>query len=830
LKPVDLTVTGIEVTQAVQVSHCGGCLGTLPSRDQRNPKSSSGQATYQGPTMAQGKITVVRVYAHVDSGTLTGATAQLDVLDDKGNRITTLSPDSAPAALTPSNCAGVCVNGSERANPGASFNFVIPWQETYRDFISFRATVSPPTVPGKGGQCFGCRANMFTLYFVPFQPVATVQIHPIPLTVGGVQTGVPASQVFAGAQTVLPVSLNVWRYDNVRPVDGLNNSSAALAVLDRGGDDNLPLGDYPVGVFVNGAGGFGGDTIGQFAAGGLTDSASIVPDSGRPLTAVAHEIGHGLGLFHADTGGACSTNPNVGCPGPHPDGTPDCGGNSAGGSPPSRQRGESWPPDDEGRLQSIGLDIRSWQPGVAGSLPSTFVEGFDHQGNPTNANSVNGGPRYYDLMSYCPAGGVYVPAPGNEPIDWISARNWSRLIDYPFYYTGYPDLPVQAGPAAYRRPRAVSGTPVRVMATVAPGGATTIQEVTADARINLAPTPGSPYRIELRDAAGHILTSVVPTTATIHVDGVGRPQDLLLAATLPFSAATASVVVTSSGQDVAHRTRSAHAPTGRFLSPRPGARVGRSRITSVRWSARDADGDRLTSTLQYSPDGGRRWTVLADGLTGHSARIPSRFLSASRNARLRVRISDGFDATIVESGRLRAVGAPPVAQIIGAPRRGRVIATATVPLRASAYDDSGRPLTGRHLRWYLGKRLIGHGDRLTVRNLNGGRTVIRLVATDAHRRSGQATVTLRVRAVAARYLLFKAPLLVSARARTVRITVASSASATFRIAGSGHAVGPRPRTFSVRIRRGRSPLVFRCSLRSPGGVVRGTYVALRRRR
>ena len=822
LKPVDLTVTGIEVTQAVQAAHCGGCLGTLPSRNQSNPNTSAGQATYQGPSMAQGKITVVRVYAHVDSGAVSGATAQLDVLDDKGNRITTLSPDSSPAQLTPSNCAGICVNSSERAKPGSSFNFLIPWQQTYRNFISFRATVSPPTGPGQGGQCFGCRSNVFTLNFVPFQPVTTVDIHPIPLTVGGVQTNVSAGQVFAGAQAVFPVSLDVWNYDNVRPVDGLNNYDAALAVLDRGADDNLPFGAYPVGVFVTGAGGFGGNTIAQFAAGGVTISSSIVPDTGRPLTAVAHELGHGLGLFHADTGGACSTNSSVGCPGPHPDGTPDCGGNSAGGNPPSRQLGESWPPDDEGRLQSIGLDIRGWRPGVAGSLPSTFVEGFDHQGNPINANGINGGPRYYDLMSYCPAGGVYVPSPGNEPLDWISERNWSRLIDYP----GFERTP-PAG-AAYRRPRAVTGTPVRVMATVAPGGATTIQEVTAGARINLAPTPASPYRIELRDAAGHILTSVVPTTATIHVDGVGRPQDLLVAATLPLAASTASVVITSSGQEVAHRTRSAHAPVGRFLSPRPGARLARARTTNVRWSARDADGDRLTSTVQYSPDGGRHWTVLADGVTGQSARIPSHFLSASGNARLRVRISDGFDTTIVESGRLRAVGARPVAQIIGAPRRGRVAASATVPLRANAHDDTGRPLTGHHLKWYLGKRMIGRGDRLTLQNLRAGKAVIRLVATDAHRRSGQATATLRVRAVAARYLLFKAPLLVSSRAQTVRITVASSAPATFMIAGKRHAVGPRPRSFSVHIRRARSPLLLRCSLRSPGGVIDGTYVAVRR--
>lgn len=231
--PVNIRVTGIEVTQAVQVDHCGGCYGTLPSRNQLN-RDQPGQATCQGVTMAQGKITVVRVYAHDDSGTLSGAIAQLDVLDDKGNRISTLSPQSSPAQLTTSSCPGICVNRPERANPGSSFNFVIPWILTNRDFLSFRATVNPPTGPSTGGLCLGCHGNVFTLYYVLFQPVSTVQIHPIPLTLGGVQTTVPASQVFAGAQTVFPVSLNIRDYDPVRPIDGLTNYNAALAVLDRG--------------------------------------------------------------------------------------------------------------------------------------------------------------------------------------------------------------------------------------------------------------------------------------------------------------------------------------------------------------------------------------------------------------------------------------------------------------------------------------------------------------------------------------------------------------------------------------------------------------------
>ena len=55
---------------------------------------------------------------------------------------------------------------------------------------------------------------------------------------------------------------------------------------------------------------------------------------GRPLTAAAHELGHALGLPHADSYFAPGT----------------CGGNSNG------QVGEQWLPDGRGRLQGVAFD------------------------------------------------------------------------------------------------------------------------------------------------------------------------------------------------------------------------------------------------------------------------------------------------------------------------------------------------------------------------------------------------------------------------------------------------------------------------------------------
>ena len=92
-----------------------------------------------------------------------------------------------------------------------------------------------------------------------------------------------------------------------------------------------------------------------------------------------------------------------------------------------------------------------------------------------------------------------------------------------------------------------------------------------------------------------------------------------------------------------------------------------------------------------------------------------------------------------------------------------------------------------------------------------------------------ATVPLHVTAIAPRYILFEAPLLISAPPRALKITLAASGPATFTIAGERYAVGSRPRTTTVRIRRGHSLLRLACSLRSPGAVIKSTYVALRGR-
>ena len=774
---VNIRVSGIEVTQGIQSLR-------LSSRDEPLP-DAAGHARYQGVTLAAGKLTVVRVFANFTRPAtrplLRAATAQLEVLDAGGARIALLSPASTPAAIFRPVC-GLCVSETERANPDASFNFVVPWQETEHSRLSFRATVMPAAGLSAPRQCAACKANTFTLSGVPFVATATVPIHPIPLTIAGVMTSHTESEVFGDAQTVLPVQLRIFPYEAPIAVDGMDFTQALAAVARRkiNPSDYSPgdPAEYPIGVFINGVRGLLGATLPGRVLYGNAPPISIVRASSRPLTSVMHEIGHGLGLVHADTA-------------PHPDGSPDCGGNAGG------QIGEAWPPDNKGRIQGFGFDRRAWDIGRAGTRPRTVVEAP--------------GTEYYDFMSYCGNNA----AAGFEASHWLSVRNWNRLLAF--------HAPAQALPATARRLTAADGA-LHVIALVGAAGQVSIFDVTPGGTAAPKPNAASPYRIEGRDAAGATLASVEATTTLIHVDGTsGVRPGLLLEATVPSTAAVTSVVVTASGEEVARRDRSPHAPTAAILSPR--ARVGTASTTLVRWTAGDRDGDRLATTVDYSPDG-QHWKVVADHVAGTSVRVPSSALSASRRGRLRVRVSDGFQVTTAMSSPLESAGARPVVQISSGPR-GRIRADAPVLLEGTAFDDTGRPLTGGRLRWYAGRRLVGRGGHLSLPRMPAGVAAVRLTATDGRGRSSQALMAIKVSAVRPAFRVASAPKRISPRARTLRLVVASNEPAVLTIAGRRHAVDRTRRTIRITVRPGRSTLRLAYALHSRGGTTSGSYVVTR---
>jgi hypothetical protein len=248
----------------------------------------------------------------------------------------------------------------------------------------------------------------------------------------------------------------------------------------------------------------------------------------------------------------------------------------------------------------------------------------------------------------------------------------------------------------------------------------------------------------------------------------------------------------------------------------------------LRWRASDADRDALTMSADYSADGGRHWKTIFLGRDRGHVKLPTRLLTGSRNARLRVRANDGFVETARTSRRFTSDGARPVVTIATPARGMRLRADATLVAAGSAYDDGGRALRGRRLTWRLGRRVVGHGADLGAIDLPPGRRQLRLTARDRRGRTGSASVPVRIVGVAPRFVVLRAPRSVRRGAHAVRLRVATNVAATLRIGRSRLHVTRRARTIRVPVRAGARALRLRGVLRA-GGRRRSAVVVVMRR-
>ena len=778
----DVSLVGIEVTQGVQERDCRSsrCEAGIMTPDYveralgRNPA-----ARYEGVVLSEARQTVVRVYvqARGDRAFASGVTVRLEGWDSNGRSLVSgggggiLLPRYLPAVAPP------CCNRltfADRGNLQYAYTFPLPPEWSRHRTIGVRAVVSPRVgvTDSRPGD------NWLEVTDIPFQRPTTIRLRPVAMSIGGTWPGASDS-AFVGARATFPTAFEIPPYQGVvdatavaRAAGRERQASMALTLLDDWADDmNYRSGVYPFGLFQPGLGLNTGATMPGTAL--YRDrTVSFARWGVRALTSSAHELGHGLGLPHAGL---------------------KCGSNDGG------QIGSAWPPDDEGRTQGFGLDTRG---GMYRIWPDTDAQ-------PS-----------WDLMSYCPVGGAT-----NDDLHWLSPRNWNHLIDYfaPRFAlparAGGPTTRASATAAAAARQGATRA--LAVTASVDASGAVSILSVR---RITAVPTPSlsaSPWRIVVRNAAGRALSDAGVAPIAVH-----DSDAQIFKAKAPATGA-ASVQVVKDGAVVAERRRSAHAPRARILSPRRGARV-RGRATTVRWRASDSDRDQLTVSLDYSGDGGRRWRTIFIGPDRGRAVLPTRLLTGSRNARLRLRANDGFSETATISGRFVSAGAPPTVSIVTPSKASAIRADATLVAAGSAYDDGNRRLTGRRLTWRLGRRVIGRGAEISATDLPAGRHRLRLSARDRRGRIGTSSVSLRVLLVTPQFIELSAPPAITRTARRVRVRVLTNVTATLRIGGQRFRVSRRPRTISVRVTPGRRPLQLRATLAAAGRRNAATLVVARR--
>jgi streptogramin lyase len=899
-------VNAIEVTQGIQTTE-------LPTRT-----TAAGYAvSYAGVPilsngigsapvtvkLAQDHATVVRVYVNT-------------ALPRRGQPIPTMrlsayrdgqllapgpiGPDSPTAPQVPIGALGYVSPTTQLDRMTGAYTFTLPWGWA-EGGVSFVADTNPdPGVFPSGCLDTDCLDRGIELSNVDFHPVSFAEIDPIAITVNGqgpkgFQTlrGPTLDPSWSAVGEVVPFPIYVGPYAAVingdtaaTTCDGVTQGklttaqfkqavyaaqdTALLALVSTWASNHHQTSSsiIPYGLLSPTATSCAGSL--NYFSGGISNGAPLyssnqpqsVATDDRPLTGMAHEFHHDIGLQHA--GVQC----NSGSAGTAQADNGSTTSNSAtltlastsGLSPGQPITGPGIPPGDEtltlaagsvtmtlpatstatGSYQfavgGIGQVGSVWPPTFAAStgvpadglLDGVGLVGLD---DPANSPYTIRGPairgvkghEFYDVMSYC----------ASEADAWISVRNWN-------YDVGFhaPAPAVLGGDVARTFARAAVASsapgaaeqpfvtrPPASMASARTLAVTSFYDINSGRAVNTsvtpdasAPTAGSPnatYTLAGRDAAGHQVTTAGTVTQLIHADaapGVAASSIIMIQGKLP-AADVRQVDVLQSGMPIVRDRASAHAPTAGFQRLRAGSRIGGPHGAVFHWRSHDADGGPLSVTLDYSANGGRSWSEIYGGADTGRAVLPGDLLTASRDARVRLYVSDGFNETIVTSPRFVSPGVPPQPVITAPSAKLRQSVNAAINLSGSAYDGARR-LTGHALVWHAGRQLLGSGAQLTTTALTAGRHRVILTARAHGGRSGTATVTITVLPATPVLAVLRAPKRISAHAKSVTLQIATLAADTVTIGRLRRDVGRRARAIRITVKPGTKPLSLTLVLRS----------------
>ena len=864
----DVRVQSIEITQGIQNDQQGqpsfGGPGDPQSQNYgaNEPPVDAGaiaeEVSDSSPTagggpgafaiLAEQKPTLARVFVALPTpppnGVLPGVNVELHGYSH-GHELpgSPLMPVGGPASISRRDDFLDWV--SAQHSPDGAFDFMLPadWTTAGDGHLTLKATVIPPggfgsnvpasAVPGGLIQCRGCQSahGTFTLNEIRFAHFGPFTIRPFALAYGpGTGPRDPAT-VFNRFSELVPLAPNdlvVTPYVGTVDMSGTEAAiafdTASLAAkglqLSAAGQYALVTQKYMDAMSeiehanqVSGA-----STIGTMVAGVLADDKKFagaavrhlpyqlpyaIVTANRPLTSVAHELTHEIGRVHASP---CTPGADV-------------------------QRHENWPPDQRGDIHGIGMD-----------LYSADANGRHPIIGPGVANTPS---EIFDYMGYCAQNGP--DAAGNpDPNSWISLWGWNEeAICLALYSSGNPRKPIcSAGPldsagnaqaydedsgepqSARDQSSTASATPEHALVVTASQLPSGVQ--ISDLQPTDASLPGrgfaSGYTAVALNAAGGVVGQA-PLLANI-VHGDPRAGEKLGASAMLLSGVVEAqgavrMRILDQGTTVSERVASANAPIVKLRAPH-GKRVKGNRII-VKWRAIDNDaGATLRTRVDYSADNGVHWTPVSLGPDRGRTVIERRSLVASRRARIRLVVDDGFNYTTAISKPFRVDPLPPLVRIFSLGKRPRLMSNATLTLTGEAIDGSLRSLRARSLRWYLGRRRLGSGDTLAVTSLPPGTKRITLVARDAHGLTGHASIVVQIKGLPPQFTRLRGPSSLSRKAHTLTLTVTASDPATLVVEGVGvHttsiAVGRKARKVKIKVRSGPTSLALRLTLHARTG-------------
>lgn len=250
------------------------------------------------------------------------------------------------------------------------------------------------------------------------------------------------------------------------------------------------------------------------------------------------------------------------------------------------------------------------------------------------------------------------------------------------------------------------------------------------------------FEVALLDSSGSVIASRPIIDTTVNHE---PPAYLSFFVGLPYPETTERITVRFGGDVVAERRVSANTPVVNLLKP-DGGEIFEGPFDIV-WEASDADSDDLAYTVQYSPDGGGTWSVLAVNLSEPFHRLRSlNTLQGSEQGMIRVLANDGVNVGSDTSDGTFSVPNTPPLPAIASPAHTKIFPSgARIDFMGSGTDREDGLLPDQALSWTSDRDgELGTGTTLSRRDLSPGRHVITLTATDSGGISTGASIAIAI--------------------------------------------------------------------------------------
>ncbi|MBN2270476.1 MAG: PKD domain-containing protein [Sedimentisphaerales bacterium] len=451
---------------------------------------------------------------------------------------------------------------------------------------------------------------------------------------------------------------------------------------------NEPLGDHTSGVTHLNA----NDSVGYIPKGDF--------DNGRNTH--THELGHCLGRLHPrrkeDSEGPCGSKKGHDINFPY-------------------------------YIYFVGGADEGWKAtiGPMGEGDEDLVYGYD-----THAKLVIDPMEHFEVMSYC------------NPWKWISKYTYEGILEA---------LPGKFGAPSPGPPLGVStsgsGDVLLVRGRInLDSDSVTFSpfSLVPDAIVPPAERPGE-YNMTLLDKDGDLIDSLSFEALECMPDGPGEDERIGLFVVAVWSDPNMQeVTIDHNGVELASIAASPNRPTVEVMQPNGGETFAGDNV-EVRWSAEDADGDRLVYMVQYSPDNGISWETFSIARSEPNITLGREALIGSEQGLIRVIASDGFNTAVDESDGVFSVANNAPRVMIVEPGEGTFFAgNQLIVFRVLARDREDGPVEDANIVWTssidgefgYGEVFSWHADWFSE-----GEHVITATATDSNDLSGFASVTIR---------------------------------------------------------------------------------------